>query len=71
MRYNTLPEVLTDAHLVATDFFQKVWGPEIGVYRAMRHPVVFSQTPASSQHLPPPRLGADTETILESLGLGV
>jgi crotonobetainyl-CoA:carnitine CoA-transferase CaiB-like acyl-CoA transferase len=71
MRYNTLPEVLTDAHLVATDFFQKVWGPEIGDYRAMRHPVVFSETPASSQRLPPPRLGADTETILESLGLGV
>lgn len=70
MRYNTLPEVLTDAHLAATDFFQKVSSPDIGVYRAMRHPVVFSETPASSQRLPPPRLGADTETILESLGLG-
>jgi len=70
MRYNTLPEVLTDAHLVATDFFQQVTAPGLGTYRAMRHPVMFSETPANSQRLPPPQLGADTQTVLESLGLG-
>lgn len=70
MRYNTLAEVLTDAHLVATGFFQEARHPEAGAYRTMRHPVDFAGTPAGSQHLPPPRLGADTETILESLGLG-
>jgi crotonobetainyl-CoA:carnitine CoA-transferase CaiB-like acyl-CoA transferase len=71
MRYNTLPEVLTDSHLVATGFFQQAVHPEAGGYRTMTHPVVFSETPANTQRLPPPRLGADTETILESLGLGV
>jgi crotonobetainyl-CoA:carnitine CoA-transferase CaiB-like acyl-CoA transferase len=69
MRYNTLPEVLTDTHLVATGFFEKATHPDAGEYRTMRHPVVFSETPAELR-LPPPRLGADNETILESLGLG-
>lgn len=69
MRYNTVAEVLTDPHLSATGFFTEAEHPEAGKYRTMRHPVHFSETPASLR-LPPPRPGADNETILESLGLG-
>jgi crotonobetainyl-CoA:carnitine CoA-transferase CaiB-like acyl-CoA transferase len=68
MRYNTLSEVLTDPHLAATGFFETREHPEAGPYRAMRHPVHFSATPASITR-EPPRLGADTETVLASLGL--
>jgi crotonobetainyl-CoA:carnitine CoA-transferase CaiB-like acyl-CoA transferase len=39
-----------------------------GAYRSMKHPVKFSDSPASTR-IDPPCLGADTETILESLGL--
>jgi crotonobetainyl-CoA:carnitine CoA-transferase CaiB-like acyl-CoA transferase len=42
--------------------------PDAGTYRSMRHPVHFSATPASVR-CEPPRLGQDTETVLESLGL--
>lgn len=69
MRYNTIAEVLSDPHLVSTGFFTEAEHPEAGKYRTMRHPVHFSETPASLR-LPPPRPGADTESILESLGLG-
>jgi crotonobetainyl-CoA:carnitine CoA-transferase CaiB-like acyl-CoA transferase len=69
MRYNTIAEVLTDPHLVATEFFTAAHHPEAGSYRTMRHPVKFSETPADLRS-PPPRPGADTESILESLGLG-
>ena len=42
--------------------------PQAGAYRAMKHPVTFSDSPASIR-IDPPCLGADTETVLESLGL--
>ncbi|MFN7054884.1 CaiB/BaiF CoA transferase family protein [Hyphomonas sp.] len=70
MRYNDLADVLTDPHLAATGFFQQAEHPEAGPYRTMRHPVHFSATPARLE-TPPPRPGADNETILESLGLGI
>ena len=69
MRYNRLAEVLSDPHLAATGFFTPAEHPEAGPYRAMRHPVHFARTPADIRR-PPPRHGADTETILDSLGLG-
>ncbi len=68
MRYNTMKEVLSDPHLSATGFFTERHHPEAGAYRAMRHPVTFSKTPPSI-FAEPPRLGADTETVLQSLGL--
>ncbi len=68
MRYNTLADVLTDPHLQATGFFETRTHEEVGAYRAMRHPVVFSRTPANVR-LEPPRPGADQETMLASLGL--
>ena len=68
MRYNTMEAVLTDPHLTQVGFFQERVHPQAGAYRAMKHPVTFSDSPASIR-LDPPCLGADTETVLESLGL--
>ena len=68
MRFNRMQDVLTDPHLEAVNFFQTRTHPDAGEYRSMKHPVHFSQTPADfAAH--PPRLGADTETVLASLGL--
>lgn len=69
MRYNTMAEVLTDPHLAAVGFFEEAQHPEAGPYRRMKHPIHFSRTPADIR-LDPPRHGADTETVLASLGLG-
>jgi crotonobetainyl-CoA:carnitine CoA-transferase CaiB-like acyl-CoA transferase len=68
MRYNTMEAVLTDPHLTQVGFFQERVHPQAGAYRAMKHPVTFSDSPASIR-LDPPCLGADTETVLDSLGL--
>ena len=68
MRYNEMGDVLSDPHLAAVDFFQTRDHPDAGKYRAMKHPVEFSATPAEIT-IDPPRLGADTETVLASLGL--
>ncbi len=68
MRYNEMGDVLTDPHLAAVNFFQTRTHPDAGDYRAMKHPVEFSATPAEIA-IDPPRLGADTETVLASLGL--
>ncbi|MEM8616647.1 MAG: CoA transferase, partial [Pseudomonadota bacterium] len=68
MRFNQMSDVLSDPHLAAVDFFQERQHPDAGPYRAMRHPVHFSATPADIAS-DPPRLGADTETVLASLGL--
>ena len=69
MKYNEMGDVLTDPHLGAVGFFEQDEHPDAGPYRRMKHPVLFSQTPAD-QRLHPPRHGADTETVLASLGLG-
>lgn len=68
MKYNQMSDVLTDPHLTAVEFFQMREHPEAGKYRAMKHPVSFSATPADIA-LEPPRLGADTDLVLASLGL--
>lgn len=68
MRYNEMSDVIADPHLEAVDFFQTREHPDAGPYRSMKHPVHFSATPAEVA-LDPPRLGADTETVLASLGL--
>jgi len=69
MRFNQMQDVLTDEHLVATGFFETREHPQAGPYRAMKHPVSFSATPTDIS-LDPPTLGADTELVLASLGLG-
>ncbi|MCI4643638.1 MAG: CoA transferase [Hyphomonadaceae bacterium] len=69
MKYNTMEDVLSDPHLTEVAFFGEGNHPEAGPYRQMKHPVHFSETPADIR-LDPPRHGADTETVLASLGLG-
>lgn len=68
MRYNEMADVLTDQHLKDVDFFQERIHKDAGPYRTIRHPVLFSDSPASIRS-DAPTLGADTETVLESLGL--
>jgi len=68
MKYNEMGEVLEDSHLNAVGFFQQREHPEAGPYRTLKHPVHFSATPAGIR-IDPPRHGADTETVLASLGL--
>lgn len=68
MRFNQMADVLSDEHLSAVGFFEEREHPDAGPYRSMKHPVSFSKTPADVA-LDPPRLGADTETVLASLGL--
>lgn len=69
MRFNEMADVVSDPHLEAVDFFESRQHAEAGAYRSMKHPVHFSATPANVRR-DPPTLGADTEIILESLGLG-
>ena len=68
MKFNGMKDVLTDEHLNAVGFFQERQHPDAGAYRTLKHPVHFSATPASIDR-DPPKLGADTETVLASLGL--
>ncbi|MEL6857689.1 MAG: CoA transferase [Pseudomonadota bacterium] len=68
MKYNQMSDVLTDEHLNAVGFFETRNHPDAGAYRSMKHPVHFSATPADVA-MDPPCLGADTETVLASLGL--
>ncbi|MEL7451972.1 MAG: CoA transferase [Pseudomonadota bacterium] len=68
MRFNQMSDVLSDPHLKAVEFFEERDHPKAGAYRSMKHPVMFSATPANVR-CDPPGLGADTETILGVLGL--
>ncbi len=69
MRFNEMLDVLDEPHLKSVGFFEERIHPDAGAYRSMRHPVHFSRTPAATR-LDPPRLGADTEMVLSTLGLG-
>lgn len=69
MRFNKMVDVLSDEHLEAVGFFETREHPQAGPYRSMTHPVHFSATPANVRR-DPPQLGADTELVLASLGLG-
>lgn len=68
MRYNEMSDVLTDPHLNDVGFFIERMHKDAGAYRTLRHPVLFSDSPANIRS-DAPVLGADTETVLESLGL--
>ncbi|MEO0465558.1 MAG: CoA transferase [Pseudomonadota bacterium] len=68
MKYSEMADVLEDEHLRAVGFFEEAEHAEAGPYRRMKHPVSFSATPPNIR-LDPPRHGANTETILASLGL--
>jgi crotonobetainyl-CoA:carnitine CoA-transferase CaiB-like acyl-CoA transferase len=67
MRVRHLDEVMDDPHLVQTNFFQRRQHPSEGEYIALRHPVRFSETPASIRR-DAPRLGEHTAEILDEIG---
>jgi len=62
MRFNTMEDVLSDPHLLATGFFGEGEDKDIGRYRTLRHPVGYSQSPASIR-LAPQRLGAQDHEL--------
>lgn len=70
MRVNTLESLMEDEHLTAVNFFEPHIHPPTGhTYRAMRHPVKFSETPATIRRHPP-GLGQDGRTVLADAGIG-
>lgn len=67
MRYNALDEVIDDPHLKSVDFFPIREHPDAGPYRAIAHPVKFSQSPADIRFDAKP-VGSDTIAVLTDLG---
>ncbi|MBK8375150.1 CaiB/BaiF CoA transferase family protein [Sphingorhabdus sp.] len=67
MRYNRNIDVLSDPHLSAVGFFEERPVAGSAHYRSMRHPVHYSETPAS-YFAEPPSLDADGDEIREALG---
>ena len=66
MKVRQLDEVMDDPHLMQTNFFQRRQHPSEGEYIALRHPVRFSETPASIRR-DAPRLGEHTVEILDEI----
>lgn len=67
-RVNTLEEVVSDPHLVATGFWQTVDHPTEGKLRTTAFPVNFFDTPAESNRRHAPRLGEHTREVLREAG---
>ena len=68
MRYNPVDEVINDPHLNSVDFFQSRKHPDNFDYRAIKHPVNFSETPAAIR-IDARRNGADNADILSHFNL--
>jgi crotonobetainyl-CoA:carnitine CoA-transferase CaiB-like acyl-CoA transferase len=62
-----LESILTDPHLVATNFFPVVEHPSEGAIRSMRVSATWSETPATPERLAP-RLSEHSEEILREAG---
>ena len=62
-------EVLADAQVLARRMVQSVTHPVTGDLKVLGVPVKLSETPGSIRR-PPPRLGDQTECVLEELGIG-
>jgi crotonobetainyl-CoA:carnitine CoA-transferase CaiB-like acyl-CoA transferase len=62
-----LESILTDPHLVATNFFPVVEHPSEGAIRSMRVSATWSETPAKPERLAP-RLSEHSEEILREAG---
>ena len=60
-------DLLNDPHLAAVNFFTPNFSGETPVVRTLRQPVMFGDLPRSPD-LPPPLLGADTESVLRAAG---
>ena len=66
MKVRHLEEVMDDPHLRQTDFFQHRQHPSEGEYISLRHPVRFSETPATIRR-DAPLLGEHTAEVLAEL----
>jgi crotonobetainyl-CoA:carnitine CoA-transferase CaiB-like acyl-CoA transferase len=64
---HSLESILTDPHLVATDFFPVVDHPSEGAIRSRRVSATWSETPAEPTRLAP-RLSEHSEEILQEAG---
>jgi crotonobetainyl-CoA:carnitine CoA-transferase CaiB-like acyl-CoA transferase len=67
-RVNTLEDLATDPHLLATGFWKTTDHPTEGSLRTTAFPVNFSGTPADVTRRHAPRLGENTREVLEELG---
>jgi crotonobetainyl-CoA:carnitine CoA-transferase CaiB-like acyl-CoA transferase len=68
---NSIEDLLADAHLNATGFFQEYDHPTEGRLRQARSPFrLHGETARERPDRPPPRLGADGREVLASLGYG-
>ena len=67
MVMNTLDEVITDPHLVKSDYWQMFDHPTEGQIRMASPPINFSKTPASIRKLPP-RMGEHSAEVLKDIG---
>lgn len=66
MKVRHLEEVIEDPHLVQTDFFQRRHHQSEGEYISLKHPVRFSETPATIRR-DAPLLGEHTGEVLAEL----
>jgi crotonobetainyl-CoA:carnitine CoA-transferase CaiB-like acyl-CoA transferase len=67
-RVNTLEDLASDPHLVATDFWKFVDHPTEGRLRTTAFPVNFFDTPADEMQRHAPRLGEHTREVLREAG---
>jgi crotonobetainyl-CoA:carnitine CoA-transferase CaiB-like acyl-CoA transferase len=65
---NSYADIPEDPQVRWGGMIQTLRSPEIGDYQVIGNPVRLSETPASYR-TPPPRLGADTDSILGEAGL--
>lgn len=65
---NLVSEALASSQTIDRDMVVDIDHPTVGPIRMLGLPLRFSDTPAGIR-LPPPELGADTESVLSELGL--
>jgi len=64
---NDIPAILKDPHIAARQMVQEIDHATAGTIQLLGPVAKMSKTPAQIQHAPP-TLGADTESVLKSLG---
>ena len=65
---NSIHDVVSDAHLNETEFFEKYQHPTEGNLMGMRSPIIWNKKKMSAKRLHAPKLGENTKEILKKLG---